>query len=448
MVTSPAVAEPELWNKRALELDFSLDGSKGGLIATDLTGDGNMDFVVTSTGQLAAYTLQGERLWWIHDDIRVSSGSSENVGLPGHQAPGVQVADVDGDGKANLLYLDQSSTVHILDAATGQKKRSVKVPHPEGSERWEHLVVCNLQGQGDRDLVLQATNAQGYRVGHYVAAYSIDELDKEPLWQTDRFGALAHGPLRVADLTGDGRDEICGFTILSPEGKPTSWQYPPISPEFGGGRSFHIDALMIDDVRPDIPGLEVVLLEEGRNYVGLVHFERGLIWWETLRQDEPQNGAVGQFDPNRPGLEIWCRSRHNRNQVPWVFDSRGQVIAEYQMSEVAPEGWADAGVETIVAIHWTGERAQLIAAKERHKSGDVCIMEPLTGRFVVHIPEQADLLYVADVCGDWREEIMVINQNQLRIYENPAPNPRPDQPRLWEQQHYRRNKMTWNYYSP
>ena len=95
----------------------------------------------------------------------------------------------------------------------------------------------------------------------------------------------------------------------------------------------------------------------------------------------------------------------------------------------------------MVAIHWTGGETQLMAAKERHKSGDVCIVEPLTGRFVAHIREQADRLYVADVAGDWREEILVVNGNELHIYQNPEKNPRPDLPRLWDQQHYRRNKM-------
>jgi hypothetical protein len=164
-----------------------------------------------------------------------------------------------------------------------------------------------------------------------------------------------------------------------------------------------MDSLIIEDVRPDVSGLEVVLLEEGRNYVGVVNFERGLLWWETLRQEEPQNAAVGEFDPPRSGLEIWNRSRHNRNQTPWVFDARGQVIAEYQMSQVAPEGWTDAGVEVIVPIHWTGAPTQLIAAKERHTRGDVAVFEPLTGRFVLRLNEQADRLYVADVSGDWRK---------------------------------------------
>ena len=118
------------------------------------------------------------------------------------------------------------------------------------------------------------------------------------------------------------------------------------------------------------------------------------------------------------------------------------------MDDVAPKGWTVEGVEVIVPIHWTGKKTQLAAAKERHKSGDVCLFEPMGGRFVLHIPEKADRLYVVDVSGDWREEIVVINENEIHIYENPNPNPRPNQPRLWEMQHYRRGKMSWNYYSP
>ena len=75
------------------------------------------------------------------------------------------------------------------------------------------------------------------------------------------------------------------------------------------------------------------------------------------------------------------------------------------------------------------------------------MFEPIGGRFAARFHEQADRLYVADVSGDWREEIIVANGNELHIYENAAENPRPHQPRLW-QQHYRRGKMTWDYYSP
>lgn len=434
---------------QVIQVDFPMgEDGKGGIITADLNLDGHFDFVVTSPGHVAAYNHQGNRMWHLEKDVRVSAGSSESAGLPGHHAPGVQVADVDGDGKAELLFLDQNSRVHIHDAASGKQERVVRVAHPDGAERWEHLVVVNLRGKGDRDLVLQATNAKGYRVGHYIAAYAIDSLDGRPLWKNDHFGALAHGPLRAADLNGDGKDEICGFSILGPDGAPTAWQYPPISQEYAGGASFHIDSLYIEDIRPDVPGLEVALLEEGRNYVALVNFDQGILFWTTNQRQEPQNSAIGQFDPATPGMEIWCRSRYNTHQKPWVLNARGEIISRYELDNVAPPDWAAEGLEVITPIHWTGRKAELAAAKERHTNGDVCIFQPLSGKFVQRFDEHADRLYVADVRGDWREEVIVVNRDQIHIYENPAPNPRPDQPRLWDKQNYRRNKMSWNYYSP
>ncbi len=71
---------------------------------------------------------------------------------------------------------------------------------------------------------------------------------------------------------------------------------------------------------------------------------------------------------------------------------------------------------------------------------------PRAGSWPLRSP--ADRLYVADVSGDWREEMVVLHGNELRVYHNPAPNPRPDQPRLWELPHYRRAKQAYNYYSP
>ncbi len=432
-----------------IPIDFSLaDDGRGSLIAADLDGDGHKELVVTAPGHIGAYRLDAMRLWRLEADVRVSAGPSESAGLPGHHAPGVQVADIDGDGAAELLFLDSDGALHVHDARTAREKKALRIDHPPGSERWEHLAVVNLRGHGDRDLALQATNARGYRVGHYVAAFAFEGLDAVRLWEVSDFGALAHGPFRPADLNGDGLDEICGFTLLDPQGRRPAWRYPPISPEFAGGASFHIDALVIADVRPEVPGLEVVLLEEGRNYVGLVNFDRGLLWWETHGREEPQNAAVGEFDPDRPGLEIWCRSRHDTHQKPWVFDAQGRVISRYEMAEVAPEGWTIKGVEVIAAIDWTGEATQLAAAKERHQSGDVGLFEPVGGRFVARFAERADRIYVADVAGDWREEIIVVSANEIHVYQNPAPNPRPDQPRLWNQQHYRRGKMNWNYYSP
>jgi hypothetical protein len=421
----------------------------GGIVCADLDNDGLMDFVYTVPGSIGAYGHDGRRLWVVEADIRLTS-QSETYGLPGLHCPGVQVGDVDRDGAAELLFLARDGRVVTLAGATGEEKAAVLPPTPEGVSAWQHIVLCDLRGEGDHDLVLQAApDALKYKVGHMVAAFSFEGYELEQLWLHESFGALAHGPLRVADLDGDGRDEICGFTILGPDGRqPEGWRYPPISEEYAGGASFHIDSLFIADVRPDVAGLEVVLLEEGRNYIGLLSLEEGLLWHVTRDRMEPQNAAVGEFDPQRPGMEIWCRSRHNEHQTPWVHDSRGSLFFEYAMDDVAPEGWTTSGVEEIFTIDWTGEERQLACAKERHTEGDVCVYDPVTGEFVERFEEASARLYVADISGDWREEIIVVNGDEVHVYHNDAPNPDPDRSRLWQRQHYRRNKMSWNYYSP
>ena len=416
------------------------EDSAGGIIVADLDRDGLLDYVVTVPGHIAAYGHAGNKLWVAHIDVRVGA-SSERVGLPGHNGPGVQAADIDGDNHTEVLFLTQDSRLHVMAGANGEKKWSVALEPPEGAERWEHAVVANFRGKGLRDVLLQATNAEGYRVGHHLAAFALDALEQgrtEPLWQRDDFLACAHNGARIADLDGDGRHEVLSGDVLSPTGE-LRYKIP---------LKGHIDSIFVADVRPDVPGLEVVALEEGGgNRVFLFNAE-GLLWETDYQHWEPQNAAVGQFDLGHAGLEVWCRSRFNTHQKPFVFDALGQLITQYEMDNVAPEDWTASGVEVIYAIHWTGDGRQLAAAKERHTSGDVAVFDPISGAFVARFEDKADRFFVADVSGDWREELVVLAGNELRIYHNPEPNPNPHRPRLWRQPHYRDSRMTYNYYSP
>ncbi len=414
--------------------------SAGSMIVADLDNDGKMDYLLTRPGYLAGYRWDGQKLWILDVDIRVGS-SAETYGLPGHHGPGVQAGDIDGDKKTEVLFLTNDSVLHIIDGKTGKEKWIAKPPVPEGAERWEHLAIVNLRGKGDRDIVLQATNKDGYRMGRYISAYALRKLkkgDTTPLWSRDDFLACAHNGFRVADLDGDGKDEIISGSIISPDGKEIFRLT-----ELNG----HIDSVFIADVRPDIPGLEVVNLEEGRNRVFLFGMN-GLIWISENNRQEPQNAGVGNFDTNLLGLEIWCRSRYDTDQKPWVFDSNGNIIANYEMKDVAPPDWTNKGIEVIFSIHWDGSDKQYLCAKERHESGDVAVIDALTGNFIQRFTEKADRLYVADVAGDWREEIIVLSGNQLHIYQNEKENPNPNKPRLWKDPLYRRIKSIWNYYSP
>lgn len=427
-------------NPFVIKLDIplleSLEDTGGSVIVWDLNGDGLMDYLITRRGHIAAYDHFGKKLWIKKTDI-VVGGSSEGEGLPGHHGPGVQAGDIDGDGKVEVLFLTRDGKLNIVDGATGREKKSVKMSSPKGTERWEHVVIANFRGKGDRDILLQATNKDGYRMGRYLAAYALDNLEN-PLWETDQFIACAHNGARIADLNGDGRDEVPGSMFVSSDGKVTKIF------DLRG----HIDGLYFADVLPENPGLEAVALEEGGGNRIFCFNGKKLFWITDHRNQEPQNGVIGSFVNGAKGKQIWCRSRYNTHQKPFLFDSDGQLISDYEMSKVAPKGWTDSGVEVINTIDWTGESKQLAAAKERHTSGDVAIFEPNGGKFIKVFKEKADRFYVADVSGDWREEIIVLSGNELRIYHNPDKNPNPNRPRLWNQQHYRRSKMTWNYYSP
>ncbi len=445
LICGASVLSAADWKQSVITLDIpgpaNEEDSAGGIVVADVNGDGKPDFLVTCTGHLAVYDNSGSKLW-IHKTGIVVGGQSESQGLPGHHGPGVGVGDVDADGAAEVIYLTKDGVLHVVDGKSGREEKSARPPVPKGAERWELAMVASLRrsGEADRDLLLQATNKSGYRTGRYLAAYAYEALiaGEAPIWTTDKFKSCAHNGARLADLDGDERDEVLGAEILSHKGE-----------KIIEARAFsgHIDSVFVADVNPRISGPEVVMLEEGSNYVQVLSVKAPL-WRMTYKNQEPQNAAIGYFKPGSSEVFIWCRSRFNEHQRPFVFDSKGKMVFEYEMDDVAPKDWTPRGVEVIHTIHWSGEKHQLACAKERHRSGDVCVFEPLTGKFVLRIPEKADRLYVADATGDWREEIVVLNGNELRVYSNTAINPRPNQERLWDDRNYRRLKQCYNYYSP
>lgn len=439
-----------------LEIPAPTD-DKGGVIVADLDGDGLMDYLVTVPQHIAAYNNQGKKLWIKKTDIRLSM-DSEKCGLPGQHAPGVQAADIDRDGRVEILFLGEDGAIHTLDGSTATEEWTRRVPAVKGSEKWEHLVIANFAGKGDTDILLQATNKEGYRMGRYLSAHRAADLqsgDISPLWSVDDFLACAHTAVRVVDLDDDGRDEVIGGTVLNSLGE-VMYRFPLTG---------HIDAIAVEDVRPDIPGLEVVVLEEGsrsqkqRDRVFLAGLN-GLIWQVNYQNREPQDGAVGDFDTSRPGLEIFCRSRGTGlaakpiplaefpvagYQRPFVVDAYGQVISDYSTQHMTPDGWTPMGLQVCQTIRYEGEDKAFVAATEREQNGNVAIFDPVDGKFLRHLKnEKADRLYTVDVSGDWREEIVILNGNELHIYHSENPNSHPNHGRLWDHQHYRRSKMTWN----
>lgn len=439
---------------RAIALHAAAHAERsGGLIAADVDNDGQKDFLITQSGLLTVYRYSGEELWQHEAEINLS-GKVEGEGLPGLHGAGVQAGDIDGDDKMEVLYVTTNNQLNILDGATGRVKHSIQLPPVESKfNRWEHAIIANFQGQGDTDLLLQASSSvsdsENYIRGNIQTAFSIAELiaaesSARPLWEQTDFVSASHGSARVVDLNGDGKDEVIGGTILAANGRKLH------DIGIANRKSPHIDSIAIGDVDPDRPGLEVVIPEENGRKRIILYNEKETIWESNHRRRSSDNDgdkvAIGDFAPDRPGLEMWFRGNESNHFT--VLDARGEVIADYQIDDRKPHRWTEKGFEVIHRIRWTGNHQDYIVAKERHEAGDIGIFDALTGQAIALFAAEVDRLYVADVLGDWREEIITIEGDTLKIYQNSQENPSPDRSSLWEEQHYRRQKMTWNYYSP
>ncbi|HXV76644.1 MAG TPA: FG-GAP-like repeat-containing protein [Candidatus Polarisedimenticolaceae bacterium] len=424
-----------------------LDGwdDTGGVVAADLDGDGRREFVVTGRAGVAAFGSDGARLWFHAVDLQLT-WKSEVHGLPGRHAPGVAVADVDGDSSTELMLLTRDGRLVVIDGVAGAVERTVRLPVPADAERWEHLVLAHFRRSDELDLLLQATDRPYFRSGRFLAAYDLERLlagePTTPLWATDRFRGAGHSGVRVADLDGDGLDEVVGAMILGPDGGVR------VEIPVRVDAKSHVDALHVADVRPDLPGLEVVALEESPENRIFLYNHRGVIWVAHHRNKEAQFAAIGDFDTTRPGLEVWSRSRMIKHQTPWIFDSRGRLIASYWMNFVTPPDWTVEGMAVPTVIDWTGSAEQLVAAMEFGTAGDVAVFDPVTGRLLHRFEERAERLYVADVQGDWREELIVASGGELHVYSNDQPNPRPEREPLWNEPQYVRRKINWNSYNP
>jgi hypothetical protein len=419
---------------REFPLRQPLPEEGGGLFAHDVNGDGRLDLVVTSRGHIAAYAQSGRLLWMRQMEILLWPYLHHPSAIAGH---------LDGARSEEVACLTGPREIAVLDARTGELKRTLATPRDTVA-----MAVANLRGAGDGDILLQFSQT-------HIAAIRGDT--GALLWETQEYRGIEHSPLRQADLDGDGRDEVAGATIIDHRGrKMHGWDLGDVY------RS--MDSLVIADIVPGLP-LEVVLAEQrgAQSHTDVVNPDR--IVFRSLNPwnwEDPDKVAAGDFDPARPGLEIFNRSsggdgtaRRGRDEpyaneeAPWVIDATGEVLAKYYVNDTKPNWWTGHGIEEVCRIDWDGDAADELVAKERHRNGAGAIVAPLTGEFRCILPGQALRIYAADLAGDSREEVVMLDESgSVRIFRNTAPNAGRARPSPWNAQHYRRQKQNWNYYSP
>jgi rhamnogalacturonan endolyase len=441
--------------------------------AGDLDGDGDYELVLMQAGRafdnsrsgrsdppiLQAYRLDGTLLWQINLGRNIRAGAHYTQFM---------VFDLDGDGLAELVCKTADGTVdgvgkvigdpaadhvnaagHVLrgpefltvfDGRNGAAIDTVPYEparHPTNplAPTGEELKAVWGDGNGNRSdrylagvAYLDGTRpsvimARGYYTRSTLAAYDLIDRKLVKRWLFDShagpasnraYAGQGNHSLSVADVDGDGRDEIIyGAAVIDDDGTglySTGWG--------------HGDALHVSDFHYGNPGLEVVAIQERFSSEGLSLRDaasgRPLFTVPSRKANEdggdkgegPGRGVAINIDPRFPGAELWAIGAGLTD----IYSAEGAIIGQ------RPEG-----MPANFAIWWDGDLLrelldQTFIAKWNWETGGVDRLltahECLTSNGTKATP-----VLSLDLWGDWREEVIwrTRDGSALHIYTSTYP---------------------------
>ncbi|WP_409993696.1 rhamnogalacturonan lyase [Saccharococcus caldoxylosilyticus] len=307
------------------------------------------------------------------------------------------------------------------------------MPRIEPGNRVDRFLatVAYLDGQKP-----YAVFARGYYTRTTLVAYSWDGKKLKKYWKVDSgwtpmknpFNDSPHGrdgtdpvfgkittqgahSLSAADVDGDGKQEIVyGAATIDHDGSllySSMDIMPPQSAAPGTlARLGHGDALHVTDIDPNRSGLEIFMVHEGAQWApygySLRDAKTGEVIYGGYTGKDTGRGMVGDIDPSYPGLETWAvglwtadgkqidtKTPGTNMNIKWSADMTTQIV----------DGAIDA---TPTIKDW--KKGTLLTAEgtrtNNYTKGNPCL--------------------VADIFGDWREELLVrtIDSSAIRIYTN------------------------------
>ncbi len=393
----------------------------------DLDGDGRYDYVIKQPNtnvdpwskvwyaskepyKIEAYRHDGTFLW------RKSLGWAIETGI--WYSPMI-VFDLDGDGRAEVMVKvgkgdprDPDGKVTtgpewlaVWDGMTGRELARAPWPSREGFGSYNHasrnqLAVARLDGRTPCVLALRGTYGR-----MKVEAWQFHGGKLESLWKYDNepygaryWGQGAHFTL-AADVDRDGRDEIVlGSAVLDDNGVPL----------WSTGRG-HPDHVYLGDIDPGYPGWEVSYGMETRQRkggIGLLEAGSGHPIWamEAPNKHVHAKGMCADIDPTHPGLESYGADAdgHKRTDRRWLFAADGTLLRK---GLECPWGFS------VRTAFWDADlQKEIVSGRIMDYQGQTP-WDRIEGRVVL----------VADILGDWREEIVVTLPGEMRIYTTTIP---------------------------
>ena len=390
----------------------------------DLDGDGHYDFVVKhpagnidpgrrvpsrDTYKIDGYDGRTGAFLW-----RIDLGWNVNHGI--WFSPMV-VRDLDGDGKAEVclrtapyaatreqmlspgepFVLDGPEYLSVYSGETGreidradwiERGRVTDWADHTGNRSSRHMMgVAYLDGKTPSVLAIRGTYGL-MKVDAWMLRSG--KLQKVWRWTNERapfkYQGQGQHSIKVGDIDGDGADEILNGSIAIDNDGRTLW-----STGLGHGDRFYLS-----DIDPGRPGLEVWYTIEDP------HPRNGVSLWDALRGtlifglEEPNadnqiaGGLASDIDAAFPGMELWGDR--------YFFTARGRRIE----GPVPPQN---------ELVWWDGD-----LLREIHSRGSIAKWK---GNEIGRT--EGSVQHVADVLGDWREEIVTFTNGELRIYVTSIP---------------------------
>jgi len=408
----------------------------------DFNGDGHAD--------IAMKTADGSTIYKSLDGTDQSLVQTGYVGaVPASELP-TDNRNSEFDFRNNGGYiLDGPEYFTIFNGKTGEIMDTVEYLPGRGDnlqedwgDSWGNRVdrflsaVAFLDGENP-----YAVFARGYYTRTALTAYYVDEFDKiqvewafdskyydfsdSHLEKSDVEGMGFHS-LSINDVDGDGTDEIIyGAVVFNSDG----------TPRYSTGLG-HGDAMHVSDWVPWNDGLEVMTVHESVGaelHVAISDAATGEILMGYHVGEDVGRGKAADIDPTSEGAEFWASAGPgNTGENEW-FSRDGGVFATtstmdnlVQLSEKSPAAnfsifW-DGDLLSEVFDHefdtrtWTPIATTI--SKWNYLEGDIDYIFYSEDAWTSN-GTKGNAGLVADILGDWREEIIVRDANddsKIRIY--------------------------------
>ena len=390
-------------------------GQNDMVVAWDINCDGRCEVIIKSS--------DGTRFWDKQNETW------------GRYAMGSDKADVDGDGIVD--YRTHSTKVppfyvSVIDGLTGEEIDCNELKYDEvtdGSDQYGrnarakymsfgyaamdgHFAICYLDGIHP-SLVMECLDRDNNKTHHnYVFTWEYDWSSgvgggsvAATNWHHDKtwsrndktpWPAEFH-QLRVADVDGDGTDEmIQGGYSVNPK---TGWFS---SPGIGHG-----DRYVLSDIDPDRPGLEAYAIQQSALLGQLLYDpktgERIKEWYLPSVYDVGR-GTCLDMDNRFKGYEILSYADD------YVYTCKGEKTGQTRSGSMFEGIWWDGDLqrEWINSPGGSGWGTNMMVTKVL---GDrLCEFSQETS-WAAHGATGTRPAFMGDIIGDWREEIILANQN-------------------------------------